>query len=423
MRLIKRMIMFTALVAAISCNSKTENKIPGKMEWQPMLKYVMDLHKKCTHPPKFPFDREWEEIGTGYHYGPAFGHWDIVHQIFDALEYDTDHAINQLYNDIKNQEPHGMIPGSIWFPGKVKKRTKVHWSKHDEGHPPVWVVAVDEYVTKTGNKKVLPDFFAALVRQITWFENARKADGEGYFYNDIIKRRWESGVDEGVRFDEVNLGKFACVDATSHVYQLYHYASKWADMTGVNSDYYVKRKKTLKDFINNSLYNKELDMYFDIWSVNDSTKQHFVFENFWPMIVGAVSKERAYKLIDKYLINPKHFLAEHPVTTVSMSDPKFENRMWRGPAWNSMTFWAVKGCMRYKRYDAAKLILEKALDSSAKQFRKTGTVWEFYHPNVGEQTSVERKRGTIRNIPCEDYLGHNPLIAMAKMYDEIVKMK
>ncbi|VAW27882.1 hypothetical protein MNBD_BACTEROID06-1082, partial [hydrothermal vent metagenome] len=48
----------------------------GKKAWQPMLKYVAYLHKKSTHPATYPFEYEWEEIGPGYVYGPAFGHWD-----------------------------------------------------------------------------------------------------------------------------------------------------------------------------------------------------------------------------------------------------------------------------------------------------------------------------------------------------------
>lgn len=68
-----------------------------------MLSYVAELHKKSTHPPVWPFSYEWEEIGPGYVYGPAFGHWDIVHQILDVLPSYPEHALRQLKNNIKNQ--------------------------------------------------------------------------------------------------------------------------------------------------------------------------------------------------------------------------------------------------------------------------------------------------------------------------------
>ncbi|MCL3780565.1 hypothetical protein EMN47_09230 [Prolixibacteraceae bacterium JC049] len=415
----KKSLILMFLFAFVGGYAKKENtKLPGKPEWQPVLKYTLDLHKKSTHPAQYPFDNAWEEIGPGYHLAPAFGHWDIVHQVYDALVYNPEHGLNQLYNNIKNQEAHGMLPGSIWFPRKGGKHKEVRWSKKDEGHPPLWIYAVDEYVNQTGNSSILIDFYAALVRQITWFENERKAKGKGFFYNDIIKRRWESGVDQGIRFDEADLGPQACIDATSHVYALYFFADKWGKKLGVKTSFYAEKAASLKSYVNNELFDSKKGSYFDSWSVNDPKKQHFAFENIWPIIVGIAPQKRAEFYIENYVMSPKHFLSKHPTTTVSMSDPKFELRMWRGPVWNSMSFWVAKACIRYGKYEAAKVILERSLNETASQFKLTGKIWEFYHPHGGSPEDVKRKNGS-RNMPCSDYLGHNPLIAMAKLYDEI----
>ena len=214
----------------------------GKSEWQPMLKYVAELHKRSTHHAKYPFDFEWEEIGPGYNYGPAFGHWDIIHQSLDVMNLFPQHALHQLLNDVKNQEPNGLLPGSIWMPGLPSGRDTVSWSRNDAGHPPVLVVAVHDYFDLTGNKSDMPQFFSALVRQITWFENSRKAEGEGFYYNDILLKKWESGVDEGIRFDKTDMGKWACIDATCHVYQLYHYAALWSAELGIDSTFFKRRE-------------------------------------------------------------------------------------------------------------------------------------------------------------------------------------
>jgi putative isomerase len=45
-------------------------------------------------------------------------------------------------------------------------------------------------------------------------------------------------------------------------------------------------------------------------------------------------------------------------------------------------------------------------------------VWEFYHPHGGDPLELARKPHTRYNAPCREYLGHNPLIAMARMYDQ-----
>ena len=313
-----------------------------------------------------------------------------------------------------------MIPGSIWMPGLPSGRDTVTWDKNDEGHPPVWVVAVQDYFDMTDDKSNLPDFFSALIRQITWFENNRKADGEGFYYNDILLKRWESGIDEGIRFDKTGMGKWACIDATSHVFQMYHYAAKWsAEILGIDSVFYKKRENELLKFIQNQLYASDDASFYDIWAIKDRSLRSKAFENLWPLIVGAATKEQADKLIDFYILNPDIFLTSHPISTVGRNDPKFEYRLWRGPAWNSMTYWVARGCLSYGRKEAAKILLEKALDDSARQYERTGTIWEFYHPDGGRPEELKRKPQTERNMPCSEYLGHNPLIAMALMYDKI----
>jgi hypothetical protein len=80
-----------------------------------------------------------------------------------------------------------------------------------------------------------------------------------------------------------------------------------------------------------------------------------------------------------------------------------------------MTYWAARGCVRYGRWTVARQLLEAALHATATQFERTGTIWEFYHPSIGEQESLFRKP-TGRRIPCRDYLGHNPLFAMIDLW-------
>ena len=68
-----------------------------------------NLHVTSTHPAQEPFPYDWEEIGTGYCYGPAFGHWDIIHQIMDVLEDEPEHARNQLLNNLTNMTEDGFL--------------------------------------------------------------------------------------------------------------------------------------------------------------------------------------------------------------------------------------------------------------------------------------------------------------------------
>lgn len=397
---------------------RREAAVIGKPAWHAMLTYAVTLHERGTHPATPPFAEPWEELGPGYGYGPAFGHWDVVHEILDVLPTAPRHARQQLLNDVRLQLANGYLPGSIYMPGAPgAKDGKATFDPQGQSHPPLWVVAADDYMRDTGDRAHLREFFTAVTKQIGWFEQARSAEPAGFFYTDIRDHKWESGVDEGVRFDQVAMGRKACVDATCHVYQLCEYAAAWARALGEDARPWSDRAGALRRFITTQLWDNDSGYFHDIWAIEDPRERRGAFEGLWPLIVGAAEPPQAQRVIDAWVDNPKRFMTTHPIPTVAADDPKFELRMWRGPAWNSMTYWVARACVRYGRADVARRLLERALDDTAAQYERTGTIWEFYHPFGGHPEDLARKPQTKRNQPWRDYLGHNPVLAMARLWE------
>lgn len=375
-----------------------------------MLEYLAELHKKSTYPAEEPLSYPFETLGTGYVGGKCFAHWDTVHVALDAISQGRlKHARHQLLNLFELQQPNGFIPGLIYY------WEKIFWNA-DSTWPPVWPVAVDDYITAAGEEDIMPQAYKTLCRQIDWFEANRAARPDGFYYRDILDRNWESGVDEGIRFDSVQPGSLACVDATSHVWTLYETAARWSRQLGQDGGEYAEKRDELGGFIQDKLYDEQTGFFYDSWIIKDTQRKPGAFEGIWPVVVGAATEDQASRVIDKHLLNRQRFLAPHPIPTVALDDPAFERRMWRGPAWNSMTYWAARGCLRYDRADAAGQLLERALNDSAVQFARTGTIWEFYDPTGGHPEELQRKPDTPNKIPCCDYTGHNPLHAMAHLY-------
>jgi neutral trehalase len=209
------------------------------------------------------------------------------------------------------------------------------------------------------------------------------------------------------------------VDATAHVYLLYDYAARWASRQSEDAGPFQDAAAELRNFMQGELFDEETGFFHDIWAVGRPDRRPLAFEGMWPVVVGAATEEQAGRVIDENLLNPDRFFSPHPIATVAVSDPLFELRMWRGPTWNSMTYWAARGCLRYGREKAARRLLAEALDASAAQFERTGTIWEFYHPLGGDPEALQRKPQTSQNSPCRDYLGHDPLIAMARMWEAL----
>jgi putative isomerase len=397
---------------------KAEARVIGKPDWRPMLAYLAELHEKSTHPAQPPFPYPWEEIGPGYPHR-VFGHWDIVHEALDVMAALPEHAREQILDDLVNQQPDGLIPGSIYMDGKPEADGNTARFSKKAGHPPLWPLAIQEYSDMTGSTTLIAQCYEPLARQIAWFEQNRRA-GAGFFYS---RSQWESGIDDDLRerFARPNGVPQAALDATCHVFILYDLASIWAKQLGKDGDSPAYRKKAeqLRHFLQNDLYDPQTGNFYDSWSVHDSSKRVGSFVGIWPLVAGAATPEQAQRVINEHLLNPNRFFSAHPISTIALSSPDFEPLGWRGTAWNSMSLWAAKGCVRYRRPDVALQILEKALDDTAQQFGRTGTIWEFYHPQRGSPEDLKRETEPPQGMPHRDYLGHNPLFAMARLYDQL----
>jgi len=394
---------------------KQESSSLGKAAWRPMLRYAAELHERATHPPAGPLREAWEDTGPGYCYGPAFGHWDIVHAVLDVLPAEPDHARRQIRNALALQREDGMLPAIVWFrPEGVR-------TEYEQSHPPVWPAAVDAWTEATGSQELLETALEAASRQLAWFGAHRRAPDGGFYYQDITTGRWESGVDEGVRFEARPVEPFALADSTSHVWLLADAAARWAQALGRDGRLFAEKAEAIAAFVRDRLFDDETGFFRDAAAVGRADAAPLGFEGMWPLAVGAAAEDQAARAIEENLLAPERFFTAHPIATVARSDPRFDLRMWRGPAWNSMTHWAARGCVRYGRPDAARRLLEAALDASAREFRRTGTIWEFYHPDGGRPEDLERKPGRPQKGPSRDYLGHNPLLAMARLWRATAK--
>jgi hypothetical protein len=406
----------------LSAGLLTAPKAAPKPEWAAVLDYVSGLVKRSIHPAEPPFAHEWLEIGPGYCYGPAFGHFDLAHQVLDIAPLLPDIARKQMLNLLSLQRDDGTIPflwmgenpTRKWLPPKTPLDVRL---KSAGTFPPLWPAAVEACLKVQASDELLKKAHNAVCRTLAWFDGQRKSADGGYYYADIRgKGGWESGMDQGIRFQDPPPQPAACVDATSHVYWCQRFAAEWARKLGMSADAHDEAIERIGKLIRTTFFCGETAWFHDSWAVNEPKRRHYAFEGMWPIVVGAASAPQAREAIEKSLLSPQRFKTPHPMATIARCDGAFKLRMLHGPAWNSFTLWAIEGCLKYGQRQGARHLLEKALDGTAAQFKRTGTVWEFYHPLGGEPDKLERKPGQAQKIPCRDYLGHNPLRAMWRLW-------
>lgn len=400
----------TSLGAPLRDALLRESAQPMPAAWRPMLRYLAELHGQSVFPPLAHFKYPFESIGPGYQGGRVFGHIDLTHIRLDTVRAWPEHARNQIRNELAGQQADGLVPGIIIFNAEGKP-----WWKNFKGFPPIWVVSAEAYVEASGDGAFLRECLDGLRKQIGWFEAKRQLPDGGFYYLDQKEDTWESGMDEGIRYHPRPSKPSAAVDACAHLYMLYEHAARWSRQLGEPADRWEQQAATLRSYIQQKMWDEQTGFFYDRWVMEEPARRKLAFEGMWPVVVGAATPEQARRVIREHLLNPNEFFAPHPIATVALSDPHFELRMWRGPTWNCMTMWAARGCLRYGETDGARRMLEAALNATAKQFERTGTVWEFYHPQGGGPTTLFRKP-TGRTAPCRDYLGHNPLFAMIDLW-------
>lgn len=398
--------------------NKTTFKTVGKPLWKSLLAHVEELHLGSIHPPFPPLPYCWEETAPNREKGVLYGSWDTIHIALDALNDHPQHAINQISNLLALQKPNGLLPG--W----VVCANQGLYMGEKVSFPPLWTMVVEDYFKITDDFQILEACLPKLIKQIEWFEHERKSPEGGFHYLDSLDRIWESGVVEGVRYD---LGSQqdccgASVDATSHISMLYDHAALWSERLGNDFAVWSDKSQDLKEFIQQKLFDKETGFFHDQWMVGDTHHRKLTFEGIWPLVAMAATSEQAQRVLNENLLDPSRFFTEHPIPTVALCDSKFELRNWRGPVRNSMTYWAVRGAMNYGRYDIAVILLEKALDASAKKFEESRAIWEYYNPASSIEGIFEDNE-LLLSKPCRDHLGHNPLIAMAKLWDDMTNNK
>ena len=399
-------IVFDALL------EEAEN--PEFRPWHTVLHHLALLHENSiyeieTCPAPYPL----ETLGPGYYFAPAFGHWDLIFALLDSCPVMPEHTLRQLKNMLSFQQSDGFLPGAIFFRSNGEETVIPHWYS---GFPPIWPLAADEYDRITGSNVAAKLCLDPLIRQIHWYEQNRVADGFGFYYQDMVEpKSWESGVDESIRCEVVQeRGKFPCIDATCHLRLLYDAAARWSAQLGRDAAEFIQKREELDSIVQTHFYAEETGFFHDAFLLERDFKYR-TLNGVWALTCGAASPEQAHRVIEESLLNPERFFTEHPLPFVAVNEPFFELKMWRGASWNSLTYMAVLGCLRFGRKDAAVKIAERALHWSQVYYNKTGAVWEFYHPQAKSSPSAMARKRAPWLLPCREYLGHNPLFALARV--------
>lgn len=217
---------------------------------------------------------------------------------------------------------------------------------------------------------------------------------------------WNKKYDLGVWFDSMESGAdnniaaldyppktIVATDLNTFIYREYKALSLLAQTLGKRKDtkFFQKRAKIIKKNINKYLWNKEDEIYYNIYAKTGEHIKRVSYNSFIPLWGKVVSKEQGKTMIKRYLISPKHMWSKFGLRTLSKNDPEYNNANiikpysnWQGPVWPIANYMYMEGLLNYGFQTEAIELAQKIAKLVSTDIKTSGGMHENYNAETGE---------------------------------------
>lgn len=328
-------------------------------------------------------------------YNGFFGIWSWdswKHASANAL-YHPEHAMNEVRCLFDYQDGNGMIPD---FVSRFKNRNNWRDTK-----PPLAAWAVKNIYDATGDTSFVAEMFDRLCKYHRWWYSHRDHDGNGiceYGSTDgtLLAACWESGMDNGVRFDGAVMLKNTPDNAwsmdqeniclNSFLYAEKGYLSQMASLLGKDemAAQLNREAQVLKEHIQTKMYDPQSGFFYDTKLGTGEFVKVMGAECWLPLWAGAATPEQAAGVLQK-MLDENRFNSTVPLGTLDISHPDLRptRGYWRGPVWIDQVYFGVTGLRRYGFDKEADRFIAKYIEN-AQGLLTNGPIHENYNPLTGE---------------------------------------
>lgn len=319
--------------------------------------------------------------------------WDSWKHASATALFNPELAKNEIRCLFDYQAENGMIPDYV---SRFKER--INWR---DTKPPLAAWAVMNVYENTGDKAFVEEMFDKLYKYHQWWYTDRDHDKNGvceYGSTDgtLIAAAWESGMDNGVRFDEAEMLKNEPENAwsmnqeniclNSFLYAEKGYLAKMAKMLGNNelADKLTQEAKALKEHIQTKMFDPETGFFYDTRIGTGEFIKVMGAECWLPLWAGIATPEQARQVLDK-MLDPTKFNSTVPLGTLEISHLRFRptRGYWRGPVWIDQVYFGVMGLRKYGFDKEADMFVRKYI-ANAQGLLTDGPIHENYNPLTGE---------------------------------------
>lgn len=321
----------------------------------------------------------------------GFWAWDSWKHAAALASFAPALARDQMRAMFDYQADDGMVPDCLFL-----DKANNNWR---DTKPPLAAWAVREMYRATGDEAFLAEMYDKLVRYHRWWFAKRDHDHNGlaeYGSTDgsKIAAKWESGMDNGVRFDAIAMLKNGdgawSMDQESADLNAYLYLEKLelaeiAKALGKTRDgeQWTKEAATLKAAIQKRMFDPSRGYFFDVKLGRNEFVPVYGSEGWTALWAGVATDEQA-QAVARAMLDPKKFSTRFPLPTLAADDPRFSpvKGYWRGPVWIDQAWFGVEALKRYG-FDKQANDVAKRLVLDAGGLTGQAPMYENYDPLTG----------------------------------------
>lgn len=336
-------------------------------------------------------------IFPSYHYKWFLGFWawDSWKHAVAVSNYNPELAKNQIRAIYDFQLDNGFILDCIY------RDTTIEKPNYRNSKPPLSAWAVWKVYKQDGDMDFIKEMYPKIVKQHNWWYKYRDYDKDsiceyGSTDGTLEAAKWESGMDNAVRFDNSKMVKSTLnafslnqesVDLNAYLYAEKIYLIKMAKVLKLDKDLtiFTKQAEDLKIKIQNQFYDKKTGWFYDTSIDGKIFIAVMGCEGWLPLWAKVATKEQA-EAVKNNMINSRFFNTKVPFQTLSASHKYFKpNRgYWRGPTWIDQAYFGVVGLHNYGYHKDAYKATYKLIHNAEGVLNKGTSIRENYNPMTGK---------------------------------------
>lgn len=329
---------------------------------------------------------------TAYQGFYGFWVWDSWKHSAAVVKFDPFLAKEGIRSMFDFQNERGMLADCVYF-----DPSENNW-RNTKAPLAAW--SVYKVFETTGDSAFVKEMVPKLDKYHKWWYKDRDHDRNGiceYGSTDgtLIAAKWESGMDNAVRFDSTTILKNSesawsfnqeSVDLNAYLQKEKEYMAHLCDIAG--NEKLAKRYKEesidLAKKIRLYFWNEDKGYFFDREMKSGKFITDFGPEGWTPLWTGLASEDQARRVLE-IVLDTTRFNTFVPFPTLDAKNEKFnpQKGYWRGPVWLDQAHFGIESLRRYGMNQEASDLTQKLL-RNAEGLLTDGPIRENYHPISGK---------------------------------------